>query len=221
MAFRRDERQVTPTSRQTQVMAAVAHAPFMCVLGPFLGDSYTLQCPQCTMGLCYSMRDGAQLRERPLWKMCELGHKFLVCLDAADAGAELAACVADGAGMPSDKKRPRVGMSRAEMLASVDTVRKAMGVVAAVDMRAAAGPALCRRAKSPPLPSTLMRLVAAPERVVATPSGGGGGGGGPRSGRARPGDISDDEEDVDIDAALRTLDDIAAESAAAEPSDSD
>ena len=193
-------------------MRACDRMPFKCVLGPFVGDAYTMECPQCAIGTTYREQDGAVLRQRPIWKTCELGHKFLVCLDGTPAVLECVSFVdrsEHAHPMEQSQKRARKHMSRAEMFAVIDA--------------APAPVAGCPRAKSPPLPSTLMRLLATPSPAAA---GGGGGGGLPAtvvskvsSSRAKRRCDSDDE-DVDIDAALRTMGEIAPEAAAPEP-DSD
>jgi len=179
-------------------MRAFDRMPFKCVLGPFVGDAYTMECPQCAIGTTYREQDGAVLRQRPIWKTCELGHKFLVCLDGTPAVLECVSFVdrsEHAHPMEQSQKRARKHMSRAEMFAVIDA--------------APAPVAGCPRAKSPPLPSTLMRLLATPSPVLAVAS----------SSRAKRRCDSDDE-DVDIDAALRTMGEIAAEAAAPEP-DSD
>jgi len=154
-----------------------------------------------------------------MWKTCELGHKFLVCLDASPE-FDRVACV-DGSDyahpMEARQKKPRVGPSRTECMSQADKVRHIMGLVAPRDTRKARPqmlhvPAPPTVASSPPLSVALASLVAAPV---------------PEDSPMRPVQSSqhkkyrrdtrdEDDEDVDIDAALRTMDDIAAENAAAE-----
>jgi len=119
--------------------------------------------------------------------------------------------------MESTKKKARVGPSRTEGLSVTDKVRHLMGVVAPLDMMKMKPSPLYvhstpTAANSPPLKMALAPQLAAPglsggklpapcaaDNFV------------PRSARVHRWDISDDEEDIDVDAALRTMCEIEAE----------
>jgi len=127
----------------------------MCVLGPFVGDAYIMECPQCAIRTQYREQDGAVLRKRPMWKTCELGHKFIVCLDETPAAFERVSFVDNSEyahPMEKGKKRARKHLIRAEMFAAIDSAPPAV--------------AGCPRARSPPLPSTLLRLLATPSGLT-------------------------------------------------------
>jgi hypothetical protein len=201
----------------------ITPGPFIIVLCPFVGHEYTVRCPRCEIGSSYRESDGDVLRLRPVWKYCELGHKFLVRLDD-NIPFERVAFV-DGTEHPhpmeSSKKKARVGPSRTEGVSITDKVRGILGVVAPLDMRKMKPAPLYvhstpTAANSPPLNMALAAQLAAPgmgaEKEQAPCAAGNCV---PRSGRANRFDISDDEEDIDVDAALRTMCEIEAETSMA------
>ena len=205
-------------------------APFIVVLCPFIGDDYTVRCPCCAIESCYRQSDGETLRERPLWKCCELGHKFLVRLDNTLLFERVA--FVDGSehphNMQSSKKKARVGPSRTEKVSAGSFV--CMGIVEPVEPMEKMKTASTALFMSPPTTASSPALVQAQvqaqvhalvkaqfqdkaqieaqARVHAPPAAGSGGA---RSGHANRWDISDDDEDIDIDAALRTMIEIEAE----------
>ena len=200
-------------------------APFIVVLCPFVGDDYTVRCPCCAIESCYRQFDGESLRERPLWKCCELGHKFLVRLDDTLLFERVA--FVDGCRHPhtmqSTKKKARVGPSRTEELSDGSVVCtglvEPMEPMEPMERMKTASTALFM---SPPTTASSPALVQAQvqdqfqaeahaeaqARVHAPRAAGSGGA---RSGHANRWDISDDDEDIDIDAALRTMIEMEAE----------
>ena len=202
--------------------------PELCEICPFIGDVYTVRCPLCMIIRHTKYLDGAALRVRPLWKTCEVGHKFLVSLDAS-IPFDRVAFVDDSdyahpleSSMESSKKKQRSGPSRTECMTQADKVRHIMGLGPPRDARNTkalvlvipappappAPPALpaCVHSMSPPTPVALAKVVSAPEADSSST----------RPAKVRRLAYDEEDEDVDIDAALRTMDDIAAESAAAE-----
>jgi len=191
------------------VMPDVA-STFMVTVCPFVGPRYTVRCPGCAVVSLYSFQDGNDLRQCPMWKTCERGHKFLVSLDDTPSFGRVA--FVDDSDYPhpmeSTKKKPRVGPSRTEVMWDVEKVRERMGLVAPIDTRKPRPapiqvPFMPVVNAAPPLHLSLTRLVAAGEVQFEKKS-------------ALPGYDSDDEE-VDIDKALLTMDDIAAETEMLEP----
>ena len=190
------------------VMPDVA-STFMVTVCPFVGPRYTVRCPGCAVVSLYSFQDGNDLRQCPMWKTCERGHKFLVSLDDTPSFGRVA--FVDDSDYPhqmeSTKKKQRVGPSRTEVMWDVEKVRERMGLVAPKNTRKPR-PALIQVPfmpvvnAAPPLHLSLTRLVAAGE-VHEKKS-------------ALAGYDSDDEE-VDIDKALLTMDAIAAETEMLEP----
>jgi len=191
-------------------LPGVANAPFIVMVCPFVGLWYTVRCPGCEVVSMYTYNDGDSLREGPLWKVCERGHKFLVTHD--DHFPVERVTFVDGSTdslvMEPNKKKQRVGPSRTEALWDVEKVRERMGLVAPIDTRKPR-PAPIQVLfmpmvnASPPLHSSLTRLVAAGEVQFEKK-------------RAPLGYDADDHE-VDIDATLQTMDDIAAETEMLEP----
>lgn len=208
--------------------------PELCEICPFIGDVYTVRCPLCMIIRHTKYSDGAALRVRPLWKTCEVGHKFLVSLDASIPFDRVA--FVDGSdyahplesSMESSKKKQRSGPSRTECMTPAEKVRHIMGLVPPRDARKARpqmlvmpgqlgqpgqsgqpgqpAPPACVMPASPPTPVALAMVVSAPEEDSSST----------RPAKVRRLAYDEEDEDVDIDAALRTMDDIAAESAAAE-----
>jgi len=198
-----------------EAMLPAAPLPFICHIGPFVGDVYTVRCPSCLIVMQSKHSDGAALRVRPMWKTCDLGHKFLVCLDATPSFDRVA--FVDGSDyaypMEPGKKKPRVGPSRTEQMSVAEKMRHIIGLAAPLETRKHKPPPIHvssppphppsepPRVPSPPPHVALAALVAAP--VVSA-----------RQQRQALYMRDEDEEDIDIDAALRTMDDIAAEHAA-------
>jgi len=182
---------------------------FIVTVCPFVGTRYTVRCPGCAIVSMCPFDDGDKLRQCPMWKTCWLGHKFLVSLDDTPSFGRVA-CVEDSDcphPMESTKKKPRVGPSRTEVMWDVQKVRERMGLVAPIDTRKPRPapiqvPFAMVVNAAPPLHLSLTRLVAAGE-VHEKKS-------------ALAGYDSDDEE-VDIDRALLTMDAIAAETEMLEP----
>jgi len=158
------------------VRPASTAAPFIVLLCPFVGHEYKVRCPRCEIESFYLESDGDTLRQRPLWKCCELGHKFLVRLDDTLAFERVA--FVDSSEHPhpmeSTKKKARVGPSRTEGLSVTDKVRQLMGVMAPLDMRKMKSsplyvPSTATAASSPPLNLALatpwcLRLAPVDER---------------------------------------------------------
>jgi hypothetical protein len=154
--------------------------------------------------------DGDALRKGPLWKVCDSGHKFLVTFDDKCPFARFA-CDNGSSVKETNKKKARVGPSRTETIWDVEKVRERMGLVAPIDRRKPRPaplqvPFMHAVDNMPPQNGALMRLVAAvPDaRESATrnevPK---------RKGAPRAYDY--DDFDVDIDAALQTMEEIDAE----------
>jgi len=169
---------------------AASSAPFIVTLCPFVGPRYIVRCPGCEVVSMNPYDDGDTLRKGPLWKLCERGHKFLVTLDATCAFERVA--FVDGSKHPhhmeAAMKKPRVGPSRAEAAWDVDAVRERMGLVAPVDRRK-------------PKPGPLV-VPATPAATAGTVN---------HKKRRAPTAYDSGDEEVDLDAALQTMTEIAVE----------
>jgi len=203
-------------------MLPAAPLPFLCHICPFVGDVYTVRCPRCLIVMQNTHSDGAALRVCPMWKTCELGHKFLVCLDPTPEFDRVASVDGSDRAYPLDtmegsKKKARVGPSHTDQMSVAEKMRHIIGLAAPLEKKKHKPPPIHvsshpphplhppaepPRVLYPPPHLALAALVAAP--VVGAQQ------------KRQAQHMHEDEEDVDIDAALRTMDDIAAEHAAGE-----
>lgn len=188
----------------------VSSAPFMVAVCPFVGPRYTVRCPNCAVVSMTPFDDGDALREGPLWKVCDSGHRFLVTLDDNCPFARFA-CDNGSSVKETNKKKARVGPSRTETIWDVEKVRERMGLVAPIDRRKPRPaplqvPFMHAVDNMPPQNGALMRLVAAvPDaRESATRNEV------PKR-KCAPQAYDYDDFDVDIDAALQTMEEIDAE----------
>jgi len=185
-----------------------------------MGPRYIVRCPGCSVVSLCPYDDGDQLRQCPLWKTCELGHKFLVSLDDTPAFDRVA--FVDHSEHPhpmSSKKKARVNTNRYEQMRDEQMrdeqkARERTGLVTPLyplyqcKPRPAPlqVPPMSIADASPPLHCALTRLLAvepdAP-RPAPRPDA--------RQKRRAPYACDSGDEDVDIDAALQTMDDIEAE----------
>jgi len=159
--------------------------------------------------------DGDQLRQCPLWKTCELGHKFLVSLDDTPAFDRVA--FVDNSEHPhpmSSKKKARVSTSRYEQMRDEQKARERTGLVTPLyplyqcKPRPAPlqVPPMYIGDASPPLHCALTRLLAVePDAPKSAPRADA------RQKRRAPHAYDSGDEEVDIDAALQTMHDIEAE----------
>ena len=193
-------------------MSGVADTCFMVTVCTFVGSSYTVRCPACSVVSMCPFDDGDKLRLCPMWKTCWLGHKFLVSLDDTPPFDRVA--FVDGSEHPhpmeSHKKKARVGPSRTEVKWDAEEVRERMGVVAPVDRRKPRPAPLQVQSfsyeSSPPLHTKMLLGPKTDPGAQARCEA--------RKTRRAPEAYDSDDEDVDVDAALQPMVAVAAESAA-------
>jgi len=197
----------------TVVLPDALNSAFMVTVTPFVGFRYIVRCPGCAVVSMCPYDDGNELRQCPLWKTCELGHKFLVSLD--DTAAFDRVAFVDNSEHPhpmqSSTKKARVGPSRAEQMWDEQKVRERMGLAAPLyQCKPRPAPLQVPRMSivdpSPQLHCALTRLLAVePDAPKSAPRADA------RQKRRAPHAYDSDDEEVDIDAALQTKHDMEVE----------